>query len=357
MSKLSKITLFSILLLLAIYISPCFAWIQQEVTGNWDYYSNTAWKTQQIDESWSTATLFYNQSVSNFTYWFFEHNVLDGYGHGWAVFDQDVEMNTRYIIYDVNKTKLIEVKFWFRGSKEFYVSEDRYVICEIRYEQISPSYWFELSYTSYRIDYVPCHARVWIYRDPSQTDYLNVKVRIYDNNWNLIKGKDLKYNIGSSWFSDIVLEQEIEKWGKGWVECSKTNESIITNELQSPSVVEAPTPPMTMIEAFAEFVRDQWNKIGEALPEPIKSFMANIGGIFGVAWQTVTFVFVVTSKFMPYIGIFYMIYLVIIVLRCFSETSISPLVEHLIVMYTLFAQIVQAVVGIVHAIWSFIKFW
>lgn len=355
-SKLLKITFY--ILLFTFLISPCFgAWSQQEVTGNWDYYSDTAWKTQESDESWSTATLFYNQSVSNFTYWFFEHNVIDGYGHGWAVFDQDVEMETWYIIYNdvaLENQKIWEVKIWFRGSKEFYITEDRYVVLEVRYID-NPNNHKELSYTSYRVPYIPFHSRIWIWRD--NNNKLNVRVRIYDSDWELQIGKDLQYDVGASWYDNVVLEQHTYKWGCGWVQCSKTNESILTDEIQEPSIPEAPSEIIPFWKYLTTYVIEQWNKIGEAMPEPVKDFIGAIGGIFGTGWQIMTFAFTVTSKFVPYIGIFYMIYLVTVVMKCMDKTSINPLFEHIMDIWKLFASIVSMITGIVKTIWGFIKFW
>jgi len=356
MSKLLKIGLFYILLF-TILISPCFgAWTQIQFEGNWEVATDTHWKTDTTDTTWSTAKLKHENTVSSFSSWYFEFKWNGLEGGGWFVTDSDVDTRTTFTVQDQNQTHKLEIVL--RGCGGIYAFG--------YYGAILPAYercqrflvYFDGSekYMSSIHKFDRMITKVWIQKNGD--DKIDVFVRTYYYEINILKcqeGFNGTYTVGPSWFTDVQLTQFTEKWGVGWIEGVKENEMINETPPElSPAEIPEREPFIVWLQ---KWVSHQWSSIGEALPEPIKQFMATISSSWNYATQIMGLAFSVVVTFIPYIGIFYILYLVGVVVNCMLNMTIDPLFDHLIDMYKLFASIVSTVTGIVRTIWGFIKFW
>jgi len=334
-----KFLTFLMIFLILINTTYVYGWNLNLQEGLWDYAFHDHWKIRPFSQ-WDSAKLNFTQTVNNFTYWYFE---LDYYinGYGYWILDQDIESKNIFKLEDSAKTHEIIIQFWIRDSNLWgWHTTDFSFVLLVDGE--------ELAFMDKGDRF-----KVWIVR--TNDNKILIQMRSFLDG-SIAQGWDETIDFGVTWFDSVILTQINEVWGCGEFECYKS-EIILSNELGEGTNLPIPSTSQTFITVLIDYIKDVWKSLGDILPQPIRDFMNMIGGIFEPIYNLSMFIFNLVIKFIPFIGAFYMIYIITVVIRCFNDLSIEPLFNHVLKLINLFASIGNFMVSIVKTIWGFIKFW
>lgn len=341
--KKSKIVFCVLFALCILPLNVVFgAWVETDSEGFWgnayDYY----WETPD-NATWHTASLDFSYGwIINFTEWK-AITQQECHGWGWCVWDDDFEIDTRFWLRDNGTSHTVELKYHSRNDK-FYGWES----------------WESQFYIYVDGDLKGGHSvganrryQFDVYQNPSNDSECIIKVRWYDLDWILHGGFDGTYNFGASWFNNVTLEQTHDAWGKGWVLGTKTEEEIRSNEDAEGLDVEIPS----VSESFWVQLWDQIRTVGSVLPEPLKSWIANLNDWLDTFWGILTMVWGMVVAFLPVLGIFYFMSFLGVFFTGIVTGNVDLLQTYIMKQYELANGFVNTLVSTIHAIWSLIKIW
>lgn len=315
------------------------SWSETDQTGTWgnayDYY----WETPD-NATWHTATLDYSYGwITNFTEW---KATITQECHGWGatIWDDDYECESVFTMIDNESVTEVSIEVWTRGEQFFFwTTEISTMYVYVNGTEIA-QYWEG----GFRKHYFDAYQ---------QGSTLFLRTRVYDNDWNPLRGDNLEIDVGSSWFENVTLTQSHDAWGKGWCLGTKTSEVIKSNENPEGTTSEIPSGQEAFWTRLWNSIRD-W---GSTLPEPLKAWFTQIQAWMSTFWTILTMVWALVVAFLPVLGIFYFMSFIGVFFTGIVTGNMDLLQTYVMKQYELANGFANTIVSTIHAIWSLIKFW
>lgn len=340
MKKRSKIAFCLLIASLLLPLNVVFgSWSETDHTGTWENAYDYLWKTPD-NETWHTATLDFSFGwITNFTEW---KATITQESHGWGatIWDDDFECDSVFTLVDNASVTEVKITSWTRGEHIFFwTTEVSTMHVYVNGSEIA-QYW-EGGFMRHYFD---------AYQDGSK---LMLSIRVFDMDWNCLRGDDFEIDVGLSWFENVTLTQMHDAWGKGWCLGTKTSEVIKSNESPEGTTTGIPTRQ-------EEFWTRLWNSIrdlGSAIPEPIKSWFIQIQAWMDTFWLILTLVWTMVVAFLPVAGTFYFMSFIGVFFTGIVTGNMDLLQTYIMKQYELANSFANTIVTTIHAIWSLIKFW
>ncbi len=132
------------------------------------------------------------------------------------------------------------------------------------------------------------------------------------------------FNVPSSFWSSVSLSWKVRKIDDNWVKGYRYGEFVTTGGDVEPTNQER--------------ARSLWDTIIGAL-----GFLKDL---FVMLWN-------LGSQMMTYGLVLYAMYLLVLVVRCVNEGSPEPLMNHIMFVYQVITQIINAIATVIEAVWPF----
>ncbi|RLE45149.1 hypothetical protein DRJ16_00240 [Candidatus Woesearchaeota archaeon] len=349
-----SIILFTLLAFITLISFVNADWVFEEVSGDWNYYSLVNWESPY---NYTVSWFEYNQTLENFQKWEFGVKCIDacvgGYWESSSVYQNFyAELNHSdtkigILISHSRKIHFFGVQDW---RTDIFVWRDNN--WEWRYGSLINAY-----------------VQVYIWRNTTDTVYITYQVKYSQSDENYIFGEDLAFNVGSDWFSNVTLNQRVEKdltsggYTGGSIKGEKLGEEITTGTsgISNPKTGSE----LPLAQAIAKNI---WSELGNlfenfknALPEEVRNFLDQAGqaiyGFGNLAYALFSTLFGLLVNNLPLILGVYGVYLIYIIVKCVEGGDFSPLFEHFFKIAGLLFAIGNTVLNVIKTIISLIKWW
>ena len=347
------------LLLLALVVLPVFGgWVDQDSGYDWDINTSSHWKREKSND-FKNLRANWTQTVSNFSLWTFHCVTPIVWGKGSWALNEDMEYAIRYRLVG-NDTDIL-LKIWFRHSREFFSSYERWE-ATILLKHDDSCYWYSITQEGSRFcawSVERAGVQAWFYRNETATDKLFVDVRIFSRRGNLLYGDDLRVTVGEEWFESVTLMKEVHCWGKG--ECDSyivpMSEEVKSDTLEGGCDAEPPSFGQSFWAGVSEFLTGIWEGMGKFLPSWITDFVNSIKGFVDWLWSMVNVAWQYVLMFLPFAPLMFMFYFVGAGVRSVHEGSFEPLMDSVLRVWDIGQAVVSALATVVNTIWDFVHIW
>ena len=343
MMKLKNLVVIPIIVSLIVNVNIASAWVLVDQSGEWEIAQHDHFKSSTSNLV-GKATLVFEQTYENFSYWECELKYTNLAEGGFWMFGRDVKAKTVLTLTDGNHT--IKITYFGMGTKWFFAwgyYRNYLIDAEVDGKVILTKEW----------DYVtgePYYLHFWIFENDQNQTEIHVQAWQGDE---VVSGASATLDY---LFDTVTLRQEVTKSGKGWIEGVKPLE-VISSEVPSELAIPVPPEEMPIQERIWYRMKRLAEQILETLPEPMRNFLEGLGEAFGYIHDTFSLMLNVVIAFAPMFPILYAMYLIGVVIKCVNQGSIEPLYDHLISIYNILATLWNAMINAIRLLWSVLKFW
>jgi hypothetical protein len=352
--KMTKLSVIGVVVsIMMITVSPVFAdWSNVETSGSWQIADRTSWQTVRGMESGSMEW--------NYT------NITDFSGYSASInFSWLVNEGNWYEPQTVKKLEIvwnisnIYVCISCEDVKNFGGALDNmwfYAGSSVNNSGFSADWW-----NWWSADLVRSHTdfnRNWqdyyeVFVSKSNTT--TVLVEVYKHGLDgVVRSISNYYTVDASFWNGTDVSMKIWHEGKGYLK-GGMSDTIHTGSW-SPDIPSSWGLPSENV--FYDFFANLFHSITSVLPSQIRNGLNQMGAWSGYLISIVSgILFSITSTIIPFLPLILIFYVLDAGLTSVYTGSFTPLGSAFLTLYQLVATIIQVIVTISHAIYSFIHFW